>query len=396
MVGPVGAGGDGDRLALRGWDRPPRAAIGRRFDLDRIRAVGYIAANDCRRISDRDLRGGAEEHDISGDQQIRLGWVGAGRMGLVLATRLLEAGHELTVYNRTREKAQPLAELGATIVDAPVELADRDIVFTMVAGSADVDQVVNGPDGLLARSDVAPSVIVDSTTISPAAAERIRADAEKRGTAMLAAPVSGNPKVAASGRLTIVASGPHEAWLQAKPYLELLGRRVTYVGDGERARLVKICHNLMLGVVAQCMAEIAVLAEKGGVSRADFLDFLNDSVMGSTFTRYKSPAYVNLDFTPTFTPELLLKDFDLGFEAAREHGVPMPLAAATEQIVQGMLSLVGNDVDFAALLELQARASGLALEPENVEVDDGLSPVQPSANGDAAAAPADPLRPDLR
>ena len=99
----------------------------------------------------------------------------------------------------------------------------------------------------------------------------------------------------------------------AQPYLEALGAGVTYVGEGERARLVKICHNLMLGVVAQSLAEITVLAEKGGVSRADFLEFLNDSVMGSTFTRYKTPAYVNLDFTPTFTPPLLLKDFDLGY-----------------------------------------------------------------------------------
>jgi 3-hydroxyisobutyrate dehydrogenase-like beta-hydroxyacid dehydrogenase len=326
--------------------------------------------------------------------QIRLGWIGVGRMGLVLAKRLLEHGHELSVYNRTRQKAAPLAELGATVVDSPAELADREIVFTMVAGSADVEQVVNGADGLLSRSDVKPRVIVDSTTISPSVAEQIRAAAQGRGTAMLAAPVSGNPKVAASGRLTIVASGPREAWLQARPYLELLGRRVTYVGDGERARLVKICHNLMLGVVAQCMAEITVLAEKGGVSRADFLEFLNDSVMGSTFTRYKSPAYVNLDFKPTFTPELLLKDFHLGFEAARELDVPMPVAAITEQLVQSMVALSGNDVDFAALLDLQARASGLELRPENVEVDDGLTPVDPSPNGGAQVRDATPLRPD--
>ena len=156
---------------------------------------------------------------------------------------------------------------------------------------------------------------------------------------MLAAPVSGNPKVAESGRLTIVASGPQEAWELARPYLELLCRRVTYVGEGERARLVKICHNLMLGIVAQCMAEVTVLAEKGGIKRSDFLEFLNDSVMGSTFTRYKTPAYVNLDFTPTFTPELLLKDFHLGFEAAREMEVSMPLAATTEQIIQGLVGL---------------------------------------------------------
>jgi 3-hydroxyisobutyrate dehydrogenase-like beta-hydroxyacid dehydrogenase len=165
---------------------------------------------------------------------------------------------------------------------------------------------------------------------------------------------------------------------------------VTYVGEGERARLVKICHNLMLGVVAQCMAEITVLAEKGGVARADFLEFLNDSVMGSTFTRYKSPAYVNLDFTPTFTPELLLKDFHLGFEAARELDVTMPLAAATEQIVQGLKGLKGNEVDFAALIELCAEASGLALQPEDVEVDDGLSPLPAGANGDGAGQPVAP------
>jgi 3-hydroxyisobutyrate dehydrogenase len=332
---------------------------------------------------------------VSTEDEVRLGWIGVGRMGLVLAGRLVDAGHDLAVYNRTREKAAPLTERGASVVDTPADLADRDIVFTMVAGSADVEQVVAGPDGLLSRSDTTPGVIVDSTTISPATAEQIRATAAERGTAMLAAPVSGNPKVAASGRLTIVTSGPREAWLQARPYLELLARRVTYVGDDERARLVKICHNLMLGVVAQSLAEITVLAEKGGVARADFLEFLNDSVMGSTFTRYKSPAYVNLDFKPTFTPELLLKDFHLGFEAARELGVPMPLAATTEQIVQGMLAKCGNDVDFAALLELEAQAAGLELEPENVDVDDGLSPVDPSANGGAQPRSAPAMRPDL-
>ena len=330
---------------------------------------------------------------MSGKGSVRLGWIGVGRMGLALATRLLEAGHDVGVYNRTRAKCEPLAELGATIADSPAELADRDIVFTMVAGSADVEEVVSGPQGLLSRGDVAPGLIIDSTTISPAAAAAVRAAAQQRGTAMLAAPVSGNPKVVTSGRLTIVASGPPEAWEQARPYLELLARSVTYVGEGDRARLVKICHNLMLGVVAQCMAEITVLAEKGGVSRADFLEFLNDSVMGSMFTRYKSPAYVNLDFKPTFTPALLLKDFHLGFEAARDLEVAMPLAAAAEQIVQGMVGISGNEVDFAALLELTARASGLELEPENVEVDDGLSPLEPSPNGDGAARTAAPLQP---
>jgi 3-hydroxyisobutyrate dehydrogenase-like beta-hydroxyacid dehydrogenase len=216
-------------------------------------------------------------------------------------------------------------------------------------------------------------MIVDSTTVSPQTGEEVRAAADELGVALLAAPVSGNPKVVKAGRLTMCVSGPADAWEEAREYLEILARAVTYVGEGERARLVKICHNLMLGVVSQCMAEITVLAEKGGVSRADFLEFLNDSVMGSMFTRYKTPAFVNLDFTPTFTPALLLKDFHLGFEAAREHGVPMPVAAATQEIVQGMIGHGYEDIDFAALLELEARASGHALEPENVPVSDGLT-----------------------
>jgi 3-hydroxyisobutyrate dehydrogenase-like beta-hydroxyacid dehydrogenase len=323
---------------------------------------------------------------MSSADNLRLGWVGVGRMGQALATRLLEAGHDVGVYNRTQSKCAPLAELGATVVDIPADLADRDIVFTMVGGSADVEDVITGPQGLLSRSDDAPGLIIDATTISPTAAEQVRRAAHARGTAMLAAPVSGNPKVAASGRLTIVASGPEDAFVRARPYLELLARGVTYVGEGDRARLVKICHNLMLGVVAQCLAEITVLAEKGGVSRADFLDFLNDSVMGSTFTRYKSPAYVNLDFRPTFTPALLLKDFHLGFEAARELEVAMPVAAATEQIVQGLVGIAGDDVDFASLIELVARASGLELTPEDVEVDDGLTPLASPGNGAAPAS----------
>jgi 3-hydroxyisobutyrate dehydrogenase len=318
---------------------------------------------------------------MNGEQRLRLGWLGTGRMGFALATRLLEAGHDVAVYNRTRAKAEPLAELGATIVDSPAELADRDLVFTMVAGSVDFAQVVLGDEGLLSRPAVAPRLLVDLTTLSPAASAEVRLAGERRGTAVLAAPVSGNPKVAAAGRLTIVVSGAGEAWEEARPYLELLCARVTYVGEGERARLVKICHNLMLGIVAQSLSEITVLAEKGGVARADFLAFLNDSVMGSMFTRYKSPAIVNLDFTPSFTPALLLKDFQLGFEAARELGVPMPLAATAEQIIQSLVGGGYGDLDFQVLLELAARGAGLELVPENVAVDDGLSAAHEAGGG---------------
>ena len=300
-----------------------------------------------------------------------VGWIGAGRMGYALIERLLDAGHDVSVYNRTRSKAEPLAARGAKLVDTPAQLADRDVVFIMVAASDDLEHVTIGEDGLL-TADASPQIIIDSSTVSAAVSEKIRGLAADRGTALLAAPVSGNPKVVRSGKLTLAVSGPREAYESAEHLLRRLGRGVTYVGDGEVARLVKICHNVFLGVVAQSLAEITVLAEQGGTSREAFLEFLNNSVMGSVFTRYKSPALVNLDFTPTFTNILLRKDFDLGLEAARQYGVPMPVAALSAEIVSSAIGAGHTTEDFATLLLEQARRSGVELVSEDADVDDGL------------------------
>jgi len=301
-----------------------------------------------------------------------IGWIGTGRMGFELATRLLRGGCDVSVWNRTRSKAEPLAALGATLVDSPADMADRDIVFTMVSGPEDFKAVVTGPNGVLSRPDHAPRALVDSSTVSAEASDHVRAAAAARGTALLAAPVSGNPKVVRSGRLTVVASGPRDDYDLVLPYLELFGEGVTYVGEGDSARLVKICHNLFLGVVAESLAEITVLAEKGGVPRRAFFEFLNGSVMGSTFTRYKTPAYVNLDYRPTFTPELLRKDFDLGLEAGDDLGVPLPTMRLVRALVQEMMDAGLTDVDFAALIELQAKRSNLRLHPDSLPTEDGL------------------------
>ena len=305
-------------------------------------------------------------------QRHTLGWIGTGRMGSVLAARLLEQGCDLTVYNRTRAKAEPLAKRGARLVDRPADLSDRDVVITSVAGSRDFAEVMTGPQGLLANGNRVPSMVIDTSTVSMDVSQAIREQAAQLGSALLAAPVSGNPKVARAGKLSLAVSGPRLAFEQALPYLRMLGKSVTYVGEGEAARLVKICHNLVLGVVTQILAETTVLAERGGIARADYLEFINGSVMGSTFSRYKTPAFVNLDFTPTFTGHLLRKDFELGLDAARQLDVPLPVAALTHQIV---VSLIGNglgEVDFAALLELEARAANLELKPEGRQVSDGL------------------------
>jgi 3-hydroxyisobutyrate dehydrogenase len=305
-------------------------------------------------------------------QSHKLGWIGTGRMGFRLAERLLDAGCDVAIFNRTRAKAEPLAGKGGKLVDSPGDLADRDIVFTMVAGDDDFRAVTVGEEGVLSQDGAAPRLLIDSTTISASASAEVRRAAETAGTKLLAAPVSGNPEVVRAGKLTLVVSGPQEAWEEARPYLDVLGAGATYVGEGDAARLAKICHNLMLGVVTQSMAEITVLAEKAGLKRSAFLEFLNKSVMGSVFTRYKTPSFVNLDYHPTFTPVLLRKDFDLGLETARALDVPMPVAALVHEIVQGVIGHGWTDEDFAVMLEYQARASGLNLEPENTAVPSGL------------------------
>jgi 3-hydroxyisobutyrate dehydrogenase-like beta-hydroxyacid dehydrogenase len=316
----------------------------------------------------------------------RLGWLGTGRMGTVLVTRLLRAGCDVAVYNRTPAKAQPLADLGAAVVSSAAGLAGREIVFATVGTPQDLLDAVLGPAGL-ATAEAAPAVLVDCSTISVEASERIRQELAGRGTALLAAPVMGNPKAAAAGRLTLAVSGPRAAFTAAEPYLRLLGSGATYVGEGELARIVKLCHNLFLGIVAQSLAEVTVLAQKSGISRQAFLACLNDSVMGSTFTRYKTPAYVNLDFEATFTATLLRKDFDLGLAAAREREVPMPVAALVHQTVQSLVGHGLGDSDFAALLVLAADAAGLSLTSEGADVSDGLEPVVPVTPGGGEATP---------
>ena len=308
----------------------------------------------------------------SGLGEHRIGWVGAGRMGFSMASRLLKAGCDLSIYNRTRAKAEPLTALGATVVDSPADLADRDIVFTMVAGPEDFLKIVSGENGVLSRDGMAPRILIDCTSVSEEASAAVRHEAAQKGVAYLAAPVSGNAKVVKAGKLSIVASGPRDTYDEALPYLEALGVGASYVGEGEAARVVKICHNVLLGVVTQSLAEITILAEKAGVPRHAFLDFINKSVMGSVFTRYKTPSFVNLDFSVTFTPGLLRKDLDLGLSAAHSLNVPMPIAAQTREIIQTLIGYGFTDTDFSELLTLQAQASGMNLEPENIEVSDGL------------------------
>jgi len=295
-------------------------------------------------------------------------------MGVALIHRLLGADCDVTVFNRTKAKAEPLAAAGAKVVDTAAGLGSVDILFVTVGTSQDLIDALTGPAGVISGGR-APSIVVDCSTVSIEASEQVRQELAAHGSVLLAAPVMGNPKVASVGRLTFAVSGARTAFDQVRPYLDLLGSGATYVGEGELARTVKLCHNLFLGVVTQSLAEVTILAEKSGVSRQALLACLNNSVLGSTFTRYKTPAFVNLDFHPTFTATLLRKDFDLGLAAARQHGVPLPVASAVHQLVQSLIGHGYGEEDFAALIVLQAQSAGLELASENAEVSDGLEPV---------------------
>lgn len=303
----------------------------------------------------------------------KIGWIGLGRMGEAMVKRLLQAGHEVEVWNRTRSKAEPLAKYGGVVVNNVLDLAGCETVITMVSTTKDLKQVLFGPGGLVTTS-IKPKMVVDSSSISQEGSAEVRKELEALGIGYLCAPVSGNAKVAKAGLLLVVSSGPRDLYNIAEPYFQAMAKKCMWIGEGELARVWKIAHNTMFGVVIQNLCEITVLAEKAGIPRHLFLESINDSVLGSMYTRYKTPVLTNLNFEQvTFTPELLLKDMDLGMAAAKAHGVVMPSAAATRESIARMVGRGYGDIDFSALLIEIAKDSGLELTSENKIIPDGLS-----------------------
>ena len=214
---------------------------------------------------------------------------------------------------------------------------------------------------------------MDCSTIGLDDSTAIRTRLAAQGVAFVASPVSGNGAVVAAGLLSAILSGPEAACKRVTPYMQQIAARgVSYAGEGDLARVCKIAHNLMLGIVTQALCETTLLAQKAGVPRHAFLDFLNNSVMGSMFTRYKSSALVNLDWTPTFTAALLRKDLDLGLSMARASELPMPVTALTRELIQAHMGTANAELDFSSLLETLAGLSGVKLVSENKVVPTGL------------------------
>lgn len=309
---------------------------------------------------------------------MKIGWIGVGRMGAPMAARLIRAGYDVSIWNRTRARAETEELKGATVVQSRSELAGVNVLFTMVNTGKDLKEICFGPEGMFRDGlKEMPKLLVDCSTIGMDESAEVRAGLETLGVRFLAAPVSGNPKCVRAGKFSCVVSGPLDAYESVKPLLLAIAPRgAAYAGEGELARMCKIAVNLMLAVVNANMAEVILLAEKAGVKRSAFLEFLNNSVMGSTFTRYKSPAFVNLDWTTTFPPTGMRKDMDLGLSIARQLEVPMPVVAVTRELLQMHIGMAkgGPEQDFAALFDTLAKLAGAKPVSENLQISDGLEP----------------------
>jgi 3-hydroxyisobutyrate dehydrogenase-like beta-hydroxyacid dehydrogenase len=275
-----------------------------------------------------------------------VGLIGLGHMGAAIAERVLEGGFPLLVHNRSAAKAEPLAERGATVVASAAELAGRvDVVLTSLANDEALEAVAEEVVGA-ARPG---TVLVDMSTVSPAASARVAAQAEAASVEYLRAPVSGNPTVVRAGNLSFIVSGAADTIERVEPILRAIGPTIHHVGDGEQARIVKLAINLMIGGLAELMSEALVLGEAAGVAREELLEVMGDSAAGAPFVKYKTEPLLRDDFSATFTTALMEKDIDLILDAADENGAELPLARELKALLRAASDAGYADADFMAL-----------------------------------------------
>jgi 3-hydroxyisobutyrate dehydrogenase-like beta-hydroxyacid dehydrogenase len=286
---------------------------------------------------------------------MRIGLAGLGRMGVPMAERLLAAGHELVVWNRTRATAEEFAAATqgrVTVAEEPGRLlADGGLCLTVLADDAALEavsgEVLAGASG---------GTLVDLSTVSVPASQRVAEAAERAGVAYLRAPVSGNPGVVRAGNLAIMVSGPRATYDELEPVLRAIGPNLYYVGAHEEARIAKLALNLMVGGTAQLMSEAIVLGERHGLDPADLLALMGGSAVGSPFVKYKTEPLLNGDYSATFTTAMMRKDAGLIRAAAAEAGVELPVAAVLEELLEQTVAAGYGDDDFMALL-LRLRGS---------------------------------------
>jgi 3-hydroxyisobutyrate dehydrogenase-like beta-hydroxyacid dehydrogenase len=285
-----------------------------------------------------------------------VGLIGLGNMGTAIAERLLDGGYELIVSNRTPGKSEALEARGATVAPSPEGLAAQvEVVLTSLADDGAFEAVATR----VVDAARPGAVLVDVSTVSVDSSARVAAHAEERSVRYLRAPVSGNPAVVRAGNLTFIVSGDRATLDEIEPVLLAIGPTIHYVGEDERARIVKLAINLMIAVLAQAMSEALVFGERAGVSRAALLEVMGSSAVGAPFVKYKTDPLLRDDYSATFTTALMEKDIDLVLDAADEGGVELPLALEMKRQLRAASEAGYADDDFIALFQHLRRASGL-------------------------------------
>jgi 3-hydroxyisobutyrate dehydrogenase-like beta-hydroxyacid dehydrogenase len=291
-----------------------------------------------------------------------VGFVGLGVMGGGVAKRLLDAGHRVTVWNRTRAKADWLLEAGARWADSPREVAEgSELTFTMVTNTAAVQAVCEGPDGILAGLGEG-KVYVDMSTASPANTRSLAEQVEQLGAQMLDAPVSGSVITLEQGKLSIMVGGDAEVFERAKPILEAIGPRVFHVGPNGAAVTMKIATNLSLAVQMLAFSEGVLLAEKSGIPRETAVEVLLASVIASPMVAYRGPFVLEQPDEAWFDVNMMQKDMNLALELGRELDVPLPTTAVTNELLTAARGMGLEEKDFAVVFDVLARMAGVETE----------------------------------
>ena len=289
----------------------------------------------------------------------RIGYVGLGAMGSRVAKRLLDAGHEVVGYNRTRSKAEWLIAAGMRWGESPRAVAESaDVVFSMVTNTSALEAVTGGPDGILAG--LGPGkVYCDMSTVSPARSRAIARQVSAVGARMLDVPVSGSVITLEQGKLTLMVGGEQEVFERVKPILLAIGPKVIYVGENGQAVLMKIAVNLNLQVQFMGFCEGLFLAEKGGIPRETAMEVLLSSVIASPSLIYRAPFILNMPDEAWFNVNMMQKDMLLALEQARELDVPLPTVALTNEFLTAARTMGLAHYDFAVVYRVLEKMAGL-------------------------------------